>query len=149
MSAFAREAETGARSDAGHDTRARGVSLHDHVVSLVAQRWARSFQCKVTIKPSVEKHGWAAGPHDPDIIGWQYSPAGNRVEWIAEVETEESLAQPLIRERLQDHAARGAPFYLFVPKGCRTVAQSVAMRAGIRPNGIYEYAFVNETFQLS
>lgn len=124
-------------------------SLHDHVVSLVAQRWAKSFQCKVAIKPNAEKHGWAAGKHDPDIIGWQYSPAGNRVEWIAEVETEESLSQPQTRGRLQDHGAMGVPFYLFVPQGYRTVAQLVAMRAGIRLNGIYEYVFINETFQLS
>jgi hypothetical protein len=103
----------------------------------------------VTIKPNAEKPGWAADRLDPDIIGWQYSPAGNRVEWIAEVETEESLAHPQTRGRLQDHAALGAPFYLFVPKGYRTVAQRVTMKAGVRPNGIYEYAFVNETFQLS
>jgi hypothetical protein len=149
MSTIAREAKHEAGRGAGHDAGAGVVSLHDHVVSLVAQRWARSFQCKVTIKPDVEQHGWAAGQHDPDIIGWQYSPAGNRVEWIAEVETEESLSQPLTSGRLQDQAALGVPFYLFVPKGYRPVAQRVATRAGIRLNGVYEYAFVNETFQLS
>jgi hypothetical protein len=149
MSMIAREAKHEAGREAGYEARTGVVSLHDHVVSLVAQRWARSFQCKVTIKPDAEKPGWAAGQHDPDIIGWQYSPAGNRVEWVAEVETEESLSHPQTRERLQDHAALGVPFYLFVPKGYRTVAQRVAMRAGIRLNGIYEYTFVNETFQLS
>jgi hypothetical protein len=103
----------------------------------------------VTIKPNAEQHGWASDKHDPDIIGWQYSPTGNRVEWIAEVETGESLSHPLMRGRLQDHAAMGVPFYLFVPKGYRTVAQLVALRAGASPNGIYEYTFINETFQLS
>ena len=128
---------------------AGGASLHDHVVSLVAQRWAKSFQCKVTIKPNAEKHGWASNKHDPDIMGWQYNSTGNRIEWIAEVETEESLAQSQLRGRLQDHLALGVPFYLFVPKGYRAVAQLVAMRAGASLNGIYEYAFINETFQLS
>lgn len=129
--------------EAMHTLTPIGVqSLHDHVVSLVAQRWAKSFQCKVTIKTGMDES-------DPDIIGWQFSPGGNRVEWVAEIETEDSLADTQARARFQMQAALSVPFYIFVPKGYRRVAQMLAMRAGVAFNGIYEYTFNNETFQLS
>jgi hypothetical protein len=125
-------------------------SVHDHVISLVAQRWAKSFQCRVTIKPDGGANGWKAlDESDPDIIGWQFAPGGNKVEWIAEVETEESLSDPQTRARFQMQSALGVPFYLFVPKGYRRAVQALAMRVGVSFNGIYEYAFTNETFQLS
>lgn len=130
----------------------RGVeseSLHDQVVSLVAQRWAKSFRCRVTIKPRVAQAGWTREEHVPDIIGWQYHPAGNRVEWIAEIETEESLSQADTGERLQERASAGVAFYLFVPTGCRPVTQLLASTAGVSPNGIYEYRFVNGMLQLA
>ena len=31
------------------------VTVHDQVVSLVAQRWAKAFHCKVTIQTSLEQ----------------------------------------------------------------------------------------------
>jgi hypothetical protein len=130
----------------------RGVeieSLHDHVVSLVAQRWAQSFRCRVTIKPSVAQAGLTSEEHVPDIIGWQYHPAGNRVEWIAEIETAESLSQPDLGERLQERASAGVAFYLFVPTGCRPATELLATAVGVYPNGIYEYRFVNGMLQLA
>nr|MBI3614506.1 hypothetical protein [Nitrospirota bacterium] len=117
-------------------------SLHDQVVSLVAQRWAKSFQCKVTINPGSETT-------EPDVFGWQFSPAGNRVEWIAEVETEESLTGLDRYKRWQTLADKSVPFYLFVPKGYRSKVRQLAVMAGVDLNGIYEYAFLNETFQLA
>jgi len=41
------------------------------------------------------------------------------------------------------------PFYLFVPKGHREAAQKLAVTAHVTLNGIYEYFFLNEMFQLS
>jgi hypothetical protein len=117
-------------------------SLHDQVVSLVAQRWAKSFQCKVTINPGSESG-------EPDVLGWQFSPAGNRVQWIAEVETEESLSQLDRYKRWQGLADKSVPFYLFVPKGYRSKVRQLAVMAGVDLNGIYEYTFLNETFQLA
>lgn len=117
-------------------------SLHDQVVSLVAQRWAKSFQCKVTINPGSETN-------EPDVFGWQFSPAGNRVEWIAEVETEDSLAELDRYKRWQAMADKSVPFYLLVPKGYRSKVRQLAVMAGVDLNGIYEYAFLNGTFQLA
>lgn len=116
-------------------------SLHDQVVSLVAQRWARSFQCKVTINPGAKRG-------EPEVFGWQFSPGGNTVEWVAEVETEESLAQLNRYRRWQQLAGRGLPFYLIVPRGYRQTVKQLAGMAGVDINGIYEYAFTNDTFQL-
>jgi hypothetical protein len=130
----------------------RGVEIeshHDHVLSLVAQRWAKSFRCRVTIRPSVAQAGVTGEEHVPDIIGWQYHPAGNRVLWIAEVETEESLSQTDRGERWQDRYALGVALYLFVPAGCRPNAERMANGAKVHFNGVYEYRFVNGTLQLS
>lgn len=117
-------------------------SLHDEVVSLVAQRWAKSFQCKVTINPGSETN-------EPDVFGWQFSPGGNRVEWVAEVETEGSLISSDRYKRWQTLADKSVPFYLFVPKGYRSKVRQLAVMAGVDLNGIYEYAFLNDTFQLA
>ncbi|TAJ08784.1 MAG: hypothetical protein EPO61_07705 [Nitrospirae bacterium] len=120
----------------------RIASLHDQVVSLVAQRWAKSFQCKVTINPGSETD-------EPDVLGWQFTPSGNQVEWIAEVETEDSLTKLDRYKRWQTLADKSVPFYLVVPKGYRSKVRQLAVMAGVDLNGIYEYAFLNETFQLA
>ncbi len=117
-------------------------SLHDQVVSLVAQRWAKSFQCKVAINPGSETT-------EPDVFGWQFSPTGNRVEWIAEIETEDSLTKLDRYKRWQTLAEKSVPFYLVVPKGYRSEVRQLAVMAGVDLNGIYEYAFLNDTFQLT
>ena len=117
-------------------------SLHDQVASLVAQRWAKSFQCKVTINPGSETA-------EPDVFGWRFAPGGNRVEWIAEVETEDSLTRLDRYKRWQALADKSVPFYLVVPKGYRSKVRQLAVMAGVDLNGIYEYAFLNETFQLA
>jgi hypothetical protein len=125
-------------------------SLHDHVVSLVAQRWAKSFQCKVTINPGTERGGVSSLTCDEaDIVGWQFSPTGNKVEWVAEVETEDSLAEVNRYRRWQAMSDQCVPFYLFVPRGYRAKVRQLAGMAGVDLNGIYEYTFLNETFQLS
>ena len=45
------------------------VTVHDQVVSLVAQRWAKAFRCKVTIHTSLELNPWADPQQQCDIIG--------------------------------------------------------------------------------
>ena len=67
------------------------VTVHDQVVSLVAQRWAKAFHCKVTIHTSLEQNPWADPQQQCDIVGWHVSSAGNTMEWMAEVETDESI----------------------------------------------------------
>jgi len=128
-------------------TRDIGIeSFHDRIVSLVAQRWAKSFQCKVTINPEAEP---GRASHEPDILGWQCNATGKQTEWVAEVETEDSLAEPDRYKRWQALSDKSVPFYLFVPKGYRAKVRQLAVMAGVDLNGIYEYTFLNEAFQLS
>ncbi len=47
-----------------------------------------------------------------------------------------------------DYMAFGVAFYLFVPKGCRELAELFANRAGMHINRVYEYSVVNGMFQL-
>jgi hypothetical protein len=128
-------------------------AVHEQVLQLIAQRWARSGYCRVTIRPGAAAFA-GAGPQFqdlcPDLVGWQYGGGRQRMEWVAKVETHESLCE---REgdgggRWSGEAALGLPFFLFVPKGLRETAQQLALAAGVKLNGIYEYSFVNKTFQL-
>ena len=125
-------------------------NVHDQVVSFVAQKWAKFAPCKITIYTEAEKFRWPRSIRNyPDIVGWQPDAGGNRLELIGEVETEESVSTPDARIRWRDCAALNVPFYLFVPKGQRAVAQLAAAKAGVLFNGIYEYAFDSERFQIS
>lgn len=132
-------------------TRETGIeSLHDHVVSLVAQRWAKAVQIKITINTDAERSRWAESDRTyPDIVGWRLSAGKNTIDWIAEVETEESLSESDTHSRWREDAVLGVPFYLFVPKGHREKAQKLAATTSVTLNGIYEYFFVNNEFQLS
>jgi hypothetical protein len=54
------------------------VTIHDQVVSLVAQRWAEAFHCKVTIHTGLKQNPWADPQRQCDIVGWQVSSAATR-----------------------------------------------------------------------
>ena len=125
-------------------------SAHDQVVNLVAQRWPRSWQCHITINSDEERSKWAeSGRSYADIVGWTFKAGKNKVEWVAEVETDESLSETGTGGRWQDDTGLGVPLFVFVPKGRRAEAQQMALRSSVTLNGVYEYAFVNGAFQLS
>ena len=124
------------------------VTVHDQVVSLVAQRWAKAFHCKVTIHTSLERTPWADPQQQCDIIGWQVSSAGNTMEWMAEVETDDSIKDVATVSEWKEAVVRGIPFYLFVPRGLKESAQKLAGDASISVSGIYEYTFVNGLCQV-
>src|SRR2546422_359561 len=67
------------------------VTVHDQVVSLVAQRWAKAFHCKVTIQTGLEQDPWADPQQQCDIVGWQVSSAGSTMEWMAKVEADDPI----------------------------------------------------------
>ncbi len=126
--------------------REQGIeTVHDQVVSLVAQRWAKAFVCKVTIRTSLEQNPWADPSQLCDIVGWYVSSGGNTMEWMAEVETEDSLSEPHAVDRWKKTVTRGVPFYLLVPRGLRESAHKQAQDAAITFNCIYEYVFINGT----
>jgi hypothetical protein len=124
------------------------VTIHDQVVSLVAQRWAKAFHCKVTIHTGLEQNLWADPQQQCDIVGWQVSSAGNTMEWMAEVETDDSIRDVATVSEWKEAVVRGIPFYLFVPRGLKESAQKLAGDAAISVSGIYEYAFVNGLCQV-
>ncbi len=106
--------------------REQGIqTVHDQVVSEVAQRWANSVHCKVTIKTSLEQNLWADPKQQSDIVGWYFSPRGNHMEWIAEVETEDTFLDPATRTRWQQAAVPGIPMYLLIPRGNKVVAEKL------------------------
>ena len=123
-------------------------TVHDQVVSLVAQRWAKAFRCKVTIHTSLEQDPWADPEQQCDIVGWQVSSAGNTMEWMAEVETADSIRDAESLSKWKRAMARGIPFYLFVPRGFKESSQKLAEDASVHFSGIYEYTFVNNLCQV-
>lgn len=124
------------------------VTAHDQVVSLVAQRWAKAFRGKVTIHTSLEENPWADPQQQCDIVGWQVSSAGNRMEWMAQVETGDSIRDIATVSEWKETVVHGIPFYLLVPRGLKESAQKLAGDASVPVSGIYEYTFVNGLCQV-
>lgn len=124
------------------------VTVHDQVVSLVAQRWAKAFHCKVTIRIGLELNPWADPQQQCDIVGWRVSSSGNMMEWMAEVETDDSIRDVTSVSKWKEAVVRGIPFYLLVPRGLKQSAQSLAEKGAVPVSGIYEYTFVNGSCQV-
>jgi hypothetical protein len=123
-------------------------TVHDRVVSEVAQRWAKAFRCKVTIRTSLEQNLWADPKQQSDIVGWYFSPQGNSMEWIAEVETEDTLSDSATRSRWQQIVVPGIPMYLIIPRGNKIIAEKLVAEAAVHVTGIYQYNFFNGVVQL-
>ena len=127
----------------------RIVTVHDQVVSWVAQRWAKAFHCKVTIHTGLEQDPWADPQQQCDIVGWQVSSAGSTtMEWMAEVETDDSIRDVATVSEWKEAVGRGIPFYLLVPRGLKESAQKLAGNASVHVSRIYEYTFVNGICQV-
>jgi hypothetical protein len=120
------------------------VTVHDQVVSLVAQRWAKAFHCKVTIRTGLEQNPWADPQQQCDIVGWRVSSSGNTMEWMAEVETDDSIRDVTSVSEWKEAVVCGIPFYLLVPRGLKQSAQNLAEKGSVPVSGIYEYTFVND-----
>ena len=74
--------------------------------------------------------------------------AGNTMEWMAEVETYESIRGIQAVSGWKKASMQGVPFYLFVPRGIKESAQKLAGDASVQLSGIYEYTFVNGLCQV-
>jgi len=124
--------------------REQGIeTVHDQVVSLVAQRWAKAFVCKVTIKPGLDENLWTEPNQRCDIVGWYVSSGGNTIEWMAEVETQDSLADTHVVDKWKRTITRGIPFYLLVPRGLKEVAFKLTQEQALAVSCVYEFTFIN------
>ena len=124
--------------------REQGIeTVHDEVVSQVAQRWAKAFVCKVTIKSCLDQNPWTEPNQLCDIVGWYVSSGGNTMEWMAEVETEDSLGDTQVVDKWKRTITRGIPFYLLVPRGLKEVAFKLTQEQAITVSYVYEFTFIN------
>jgi hypothetical protein len=123
-------------------------TVHDEVVSQVAQRWAKALHCRVTIRTGLEQNPWADPKQQSDIAGWKFGPRGDSLEWIAEVETEDSLSDPDTKKKWERTAVPGLPMYLLVPKGTRHAVEKLAASVDVHFTSIYEYGFFNGVVQI-
>ena len=124
--------------------REQGIeTVHDQVVGLAAQRWAKAFVCKVSIRIGHEPDPWGEANQPCDIVGWYVSSGGNTMEWMAEVETEESLADVQIADKWNRTIRRGIPFYLLVPRGMKQLAFRRSHEHSVALSCIYEFTFIN------
>jgi hypothetical protein len=129
--------------------RERGIeTIHDQVVNQIAQRWAKAFHCRVTTKTGLEQYPWADGDQQCDIVGWYVSSGWNSMEWMAEVETAESLADAGTKARWHKTVVRGIPIYLLVPRGQKEQAQTLAQEASVAFTCIYEYSFLGDVCHI-
>jgi hypothetical protein len=123
-------------------------SIHDHVVRLVAQQWAKPLGYYITINPDAERNISAGPANYPDLVAWRVTGGRNILQWVAEVETEESVTEAEARTQWRPFGALGVPFYLIVPKGYQRSARVCAARAGATLTSITEYGFEIRTFRL-
>ncbi len=124
--------------------REQGIdTVHDQVVTVVAQRWAKAFVCKVTVRPGLEQNPWLEPDQHCDIVGWYVCSGGNTMEWMAEVETEESLMDARVVDKWRRTTTRGIPFYLVVPQGLKELALQLSKDESVTVSWIYEFMFIN------
>ena len=65
------------------------------------------------------------------------------MEWMAEVETEDSLGDTQVVDKWKRTITRGIPFYLLVPSGLKEVALKLTQEQAIIVNCVYEFTFIN------
>ena len=129
--------------------REQGIeTVHDQVVGLVAQRWAKAFVCKVTVRVGHDPNPWAEPIQRCDIVGWYVSSGGNTMEWMAEVETEESLADTQVIDKWRRVISQGIPFYLLVPRGMKQLAIKLTQEHSVPVSCIYEFTFISGVCHL-
>lgn len=125
-------------------------AIHDHVVRLVAQRWADPPRMHLDVNPGMEEHIWLEAARTcPDLVGWRRSGREKTPVMIAAVETEETVNEIEARDQWRVYGKLGVPFFLIVPQGYGAEAQRLASQVGVAPRSVYEYAFIDRTLLLA
>jgi len=70
------------------------------------------------------------------------------MQWMAEVETDDSIKNVATVSEWKETIVQGIPFYLLVPRGLKESAEKLAGDASVPVSGIYEYTFVNGLCQV-
>ena len=116
--------------------------VHDFVIQSIPNLWEkRGSQC-IEINPGSKKNTSAkAVDLYPDVMGFESQQGQGRLQWVAEVETEDTVTVRNARTHWRQSAALGVPFYVIVPLGFRNLAAFIAQHEGVPVAGIYHYWF--------
>lgn len=128
----------------------RRETVHDHVVHVVAKRFAEPG--RYLIRTGAERGGRLRDetpPPMPDITGSRREGGLAAIEWLAEVETEETLTEAQAYGQWRQAASLHVPMYLIVPKGYRQAAWQLAFRAGVAVQHVFEYVLEDERVELT
>jgi len=118
--------------------------LHDTVIQTAAQRLDRS-KYDVHMNPGSEKN-IAVGSEYPDIV---VTPRGaNTVQFIIEVETEDSVSDSEADAQWKPYSELGGAFYLLVPHSSLQAARSICLRKAIRAK-FATYWFEHNQLQIT
>lgn len=123
--------------------------IHDYVIRSIPHLWEkRGSQC-IEINPGSEKNTSAkAVDVYPDVMGFESDQGHGRLQWVAEVETEDTITLSKARTQWRQSAALGVPLYVIVPIGFRELASFIAQHEGVPVAGIYHYWFDKRVLRL-
>lgn len=123
--------------------------IHDFVIRSIPELWEKRGRQSVEINPGSEKNRSAksAGLY-PDVMGFESEDGQGRLQWVAEVETEDTVTLRKARTHWRQSAALGVPFFVIVPIGFRDLASLIAQHEGVPVAGFYHYWFENHELRL-
>jgi hypothetical protein len=123
--------------------------VHDFVIRSIPNLWEKRGSQSIEINPGCERNGSAKSVDlFPDVMGFESDQEKGRLQWVAEVETEDTVTLHNARTRWRQSAALGVPFYVIVPIGFRDLAALIAQHEGVPVAGIYHYWFDNQELRL-
>ena len=123
--------------------------IHDFVIRSIPHLWEKRGRQSVEINPGSEKNRCAKTVDlYPDVMGFESEDGQGRLQWVAEVETEDTVTLRKARTHWRQSAALGVPFYVIVPIGFRDLAALIAQHEGVPVAGIYNYWFDNQELRL-
>ncbi len=128
----------------------RRETIHDHVVHLVAARFQEPGRYRIrTGTARGRRLRDEAPPPLPDLAGYRSDARPATIEWLAEVETEDTLTEAQARGQWRRSASMLVPLYLVVPQGTRHRAWSLAFQAGVAVHHVFEYRVDEGGVELS
>jgi hypothetical protein len=123
--------------------------LHDFVIRSIPELWEKRGRQSIEINPGSEKNRSAKFVDlYPDVMGFESEQGQGRLQWVAEVETEDTITLRKARTQWRQSAALGVPFYVIVPIGFRDLAALIALHEGVPVAGFYHYWFENQKLRL-